>query len=1074
MLYRGPASPIRPLRRLVLLVALGSGLVACSGGGGSGAVAPQDPPDAGPAYVDAVTPTSGAPGTTLEVTGALPGDASVAVCDVPLDAAAFLPDGGDPVPVAAADPDVTYPRLRGDVPATVRAGACALAVVVDGDPLALEGAPTFTVEPAGVGDPSASTSTVTASPTSLLADGEREATVVVVLRDANGARLREGGASVTLDAPDVGSLGPVTDRGDGTYAATYVAGRTPGEVPLVARLDGEPFATPARIVLTQGAATPTTSTVVADPATLPADGSSTATLTVTLRDAEGEPVRDGVGADAVTFDAPAHGSVGPVREAGDGTYVATYTAGTTASPVDLRPRLFDVAFDAAARVDLRPGAASAAASTVRVEPAVLPADGTATATVTVTLRDANGNPVGASGGTVTFASPTLGTLGGVTDVGDGTYTAPFTAGVEQGTLTLRASLDGTPLDATAELTLAGAFYLAENGVTVRCPSATVGETGEVDGVTYVRRDRAALDALVDAQDTAGLEASCTTGVTSLDGLFAQAGWFDGDIGHWDTRDVTSLRSAFFNADAFSGDLAAWDTSAVTDMSYAFRSAASFDADLDAWDTSAVTTMRDMFHDATAFDGAIGAWDVSNVRDMTAMFRDAKAFDQPLDGWKVGAVRGMAAMFWGADAFDQDLASWDTGAVESMAGMFFSADAFDGDVTTWDVGRVASTANMFAYARAFDQDLSDWDVSNVTNMDRMFEVATSFDRDLSRWCVSGIATEPTAFAHFANEAWGASRQPLWGSCPQVTRLDVTPTAVRPPLNGDEAVDYVFEHTAAAGLTWTSSDPAVATVDANGVVSGVAPGTATVTVRSDVFPDVRDTVAVTVPEFRRAGNGVTIVCDAAQVGDRGILGGVTYVKRSKRQITSGNAATTCTSGVTNMAYLFGAQYASNGLTNFNANVNHWDVSDVRTMEGMFRYAENFRRTLRHWDTSSVTNMKHMFQGAKRFDGDLGGWNVSSVRNMRAMFMSTYEFQADIGGWDTRSVRNMNSMFRYSFFNQPIGDWETGNVTDMSTMFNQASFDHDISGWCVSQFDEEPWGFSSLGLLSDAYHPNWGTCP
>ena len=62
----------------------------------------------------------------------------------------------------------------------------------------------------------------------------------------------------------------------------------------------------------------------------------------------------------------------------------------------------------------------------------------------------------------------------------------------------------------------------------------------------------------------------------------------------------------------------------------------------------------------------------------------------------------------------------------------------------------------------------------------------------------------------------------------------------------------------------------------------------------------------------------------------------------------------------------------------------------------------------------------------------------------------------------------------FNQPIGDWETGNVTDMSTMFNQASFDRDISGWCVSQFDEEPWGFSSLGMLSDAYHPNWGTCP
>jgi alpha-tubulin suppressor-like RCC1 family protein len=47
-----------------------------------------------------------------------------------------------------------------------------------------------------------------------------------------------------------------------------------------------------------------------------------------------------------------------------------------------------------------------------------------------------------------------------------------------------------------------------------------------------------------------------------------------------------------------------------------------------------------------------------------------------------------------------------------------------------------------------------------------------------------------------------------------------------------------------VTWSSSDPAIATVDANGLVTGVAPGTATVTATSAADPTISDTAAVTV--------------------------------------------------------------------------------------------------------------------------------------------------------------------------------------------------------------------------------------
>lgn len=51
-------------------------------------------------------------------------------------------------------------------------------------------------------------------------------------------------------------------------------------------------------------------------------------------------------------------------------------------------------------------------------------------------------------------------------------------------------------------------------------------------------------------------------------------------------------------------------------------------------------------------------------------------------------------------------------------------------------------------------------------------------------------------------------------------------------------------ASTALTWSSSAPTIATVDASGVVSGVAPGTSTITVAATAFPAINATIAVTV--------------------------------------------------------------------------------------------------------------------------------------------------------------------------------------------------------------------------------------
>ncbi len=64
------------------------------------------------------------------------------------------------------------------------------------------------------------------------------------------------------------------------------------------------------------------------------------------------------------------------------------------------------------------------------------------------------------------------------------------------------------------------FYLAPNGVTVLCPSASVGDTGVVNGVTYTKRDRAGLRGLVGTVNEAEMATSCTSGVTDMSYMFS--------------------------------------------------------------------------------------------------------------------------------------------------------------------------------------------------------------------------------------------------------------------------------------------------------------------------------------------------------------------------------------------------------------------------------------------------------------------------------------------------------------------------------------------------------------------------
>lgn len=308
------------------------------------------------------------------------------------------------------------------------------------------------------------------------------------------------------------------------------------------------------------------------------------------------------------------------------------------------------------------------------------------------------------------------------------------------------------------------FYLADNGITIKCENASVGDTGTVGGITYTKRVKG--DITVNNAAT-----TCTSGITDMSNLFKFQTGFDDNISHWDTSSVTTMESMFQAAQIFNQDISHWDTSSVTNMYYMFWGALLFDQPIGSWNTSNVTNMKGVFGSARVFNQNIGSWNTSKVTDMSFMFSGARTFNQPIENWDTSKVENMQSMFNNAIAFDQPIGNWDTRSVTHMGGMFWGASSahiiFNQDISGWDTSKVTDMQYMFAYATSFNQNIGSWDTSNVTEMKSMLDNATSFDQNLHGWCVWRINPQPNRFNTNTPETFrtDAQKQPQWGqACP----------------------------------------------------------------------------------------------------------------------------------------------------------------------------------------------------------------------------------------------------------------------------------------------------------------------
>ena len=445
---------------------------------------------------------------------------------------------------------------------------------------------------------------------------------------------------------------------------------------------------------------------------------------------------------------------------------------------------------------------------------------------------------------------------------------------------------------------------------------------------------------------------------------------------------------------------------------------------------------------------------SGITDMNALFANNTSFNADISHWDTSSVINMRRMFNEASAFNQNIGAWDTSSVINMGSMFDRASAFNGDIGAWNTSSVTNMESMFNRASAFNQNIGGWDTSSVADMGVMLQLASVFNQDISNWCVRAIDTEPSSFS--LSSGLADNNKPVWGSCPSNSTL-VTANNQQLLVKSGFSRSFTLAGSDFDGDTLTYS----ANTASNGQVS-ISGNRAVYTpnpsyIGGDSFSyavtDATNTAAAVVSlvvtdSVNLANNGITIVCSNLNFGATFTIGIATtaYTKRSKDQINATNAATSCTSDITDMGSLF------NFNTSFNADISHWD-------------------------TSSVTNTHTMFNGASAFNGDIGAWDTSSVINMAFMFSNAAAFNGDIGAWDTSNITDMSYLFLNALaFNQDIGDWDTSSVTNMDFMFNRAtSFNQDLSSWCVDDIAATPTNFvsSDVPLIAGNF-PVWGSCP
>jgi surface protein len=109
--------------------------------------------------------------------------------------------------------------------------------------------------------------------------------------------------------------------------------------------------------------------------------------------------------------------------------------------------------------------------------------------------------------------------------------------------------------------------------------------------------------------------------------------------------------------------------------------------------------------------------------------------------------------------------------------------------------------------------------------------------------------------------------------------------------------------------------------------------------------------------------------------------------------------------NLSNATSMQQAFQSCTNFNGNINNWDVSTITNFRNTFSGCTNFNQPLDNWDVSNATDMYRMFLNATNFNQNINSWNVGNAQDLEGVFLNCSNFNQDLSDWNLESAQNLN---------------------------------------------------------------------
>ena len=323
-----------------------------------------------------------------------------------------------------------------------------------------------------------------------------------------------------------------------------------------------------------------------------------------------------------------------------------------------------------------------------------------------------------------------------------------------------------------------------------------------------------------------------------------------DLSHFDTSNVTSMISLFEGCTSLpSLDISSFDTSNVTYMRYMFQNCSSLiSLDLSGFETSKVTQMYNMFKGCTSLSLLdISSFNTSQVTDMSLMFSDCPqlkkvALGEQFTVWSNNAyLCGDSSILWKngtliktgeelyTDYKNHNL-EWNGTWVRYIPAVTLSLDKesidlYNGESTKLLLTILPEDADQSVTWISSDDSIvivdQEGNVEAISNGTAVITVSTLDGSGVSASCKVNVYTLVSSLA-FSKES----------------------LSLHTPLSEILEPIILPETATNKKLTWSSSDPAVATVDQNGKITAVGSGTATISVTTTDGTNLTASCEVTV--------------------------------------------------------------------------------------------------------------------------------------------------------------------------------------------------------------------------------------